>query len=85
MAVAHAGLCIMSDNDPCAALAPFLEDSSDKEMELEMDVEEELVTALAAISILSVQSRNFKWQDKRLNWSDHLAKLQHAVELDSAH
>jgi len=80
-------LCIMSDNNCscCAELQRMLEDSGNKEMEEEMDEEEELVVALAAVGILSIQSRNFKWQDKRLNWSDHLAKLQHAGEFDSTH
>jgi len=62
----------------------MLEDSSDDEME-EEEEEEELVVALAIVARLSKNSRNFKWQDTRLNWSKHLEKLQHAGEFDSTH
>jgi len=80
-------LCIMSDNnrDNCADLRRMLDDSGDQEMEEEMGEEEEFVAALAAVAVLSAQSRNFKWQDKCLNWSDHLAKLQHTGEFGSTH
>jgi len=76
-------LSIMSDNcsNCCEEVVRLLEESSCKEME----EEEELVMALAALAVLSQTSCNFKWQDKRLNGDLHLQKLQHTGQFGSTH
>jgi hypothetical protein len=73
----------MEDN--YEALMRLLMETSSEEEEEEQELEYDVTISLQALSILHRNSRMFKWQDTRLNWEEHIAKLLHTGEFDQTY
>ena len=52
-------------------------DSSDEEFFVDL---EERMAFVALLSVMPSTVRNFKWNNTRLNWVDHVEKLTHTKE-----